>query len=149
MRSRNWIVALVLVVAVVAVATLAGHSKPSDTTGKRPVVAFGSRVGHTPSSATLRFTNGWSASSGAYSIAVYAGAQSTRARNGLLVIRRGRTGKEHLRSVVLPGAGAVTLLRPAPVQNETAAYNATLRFVTASGGTGTLNVADGKVSLQH
>jgi hypothetical protein len=146
MRGRNWLVAGLLLVVVIAAATLAGHSKPRPH-GRRPVVSFGAGVEQIPSSAILRYTDGWVASSGRRLIGVYAGAQSTRPTNGLLVIARFSGAQRHLQSVVMRGTGTVLLLKPSPPVDEDAAAHATLHFVTADGATGTLNVGTGKVSL--
>jgi hypothetical protein len=146
MRGRNWVVAGVLIVVVIAAATLAGHSKPRRH-GPRPVVSFGAGVEQIPSSAILRYTNGWVASSGLKLIGVYAGAQSSHPANGLVVIARVSGAQQHLQSIVLHETGTVLLLKPSPPADEDAAAHATLHFVTADGATGTLNVSTGKVSL--
>jgi hypothetical protein len=148
MHGRNWLVAGVLIVAVIAAATLAGHSKPR-ISGPHAVVAFGLRVpvGRLPSRTGLRLTNGWSASSATNFVGVYAGAQTSHPDNGLLVIARRSRGRQHSGSVVLHATGAVTLLKPAAAASESAADHAILRFVTASGASGALNVGTGKVSL--
>ncbi len=148
MRGRNWVVACVLIVGVIAAATLAGHSKPGRT-GPRPVVAFGVAVEQIPSPAMLRYTNGWVASSGPKLIGVYAGAQSVHPTNGLLVIARFSGGHQHLQSVVLHGSGPVTLLKPSPPADEDAAAHATLHFVTANGDNGSLDVGTGRATLHR
>ncbi|HEX3801680.1 MAG TPA: hypothetical protein VHV75_02460 [Solirubrobacteraceae bacterium] len=146
MRGRNWVVASVLIVGVIAAARLAGHPKPRRS-GPRPVVAFGARVEQIPSTAILRFTNGWVASSGLKLVGVYAGAQSIHPANGLLVIARFSGAHQRLQSIVLHGTGAATLLKPSPPPDEDAAAHEMLRFVTANGATGSLRVGTGKVSL--
>jgi hypothetical protein len=146
MRGRNWLVACVLIAAVIAAATFAGHSKPRRS-GPRPVVAFGATVEQIPSPAILRYTNGWVASSGLKLIGVYAGAESIHQTNGLLVIARFSGAHQQLQSVVLHGTGTAILLRPSAPADEHAAAHATLHFVTANGASGALNVGTGKVSL--
>lgn len=148
MRHRNWVVAGVLVVAVVAIGLIAGHGRQGGA--DRPRVSFGSQVQKLGATSQLIYTNGWVAASGRQSIGVYAGRQSFNPRNGLFVIvRRAGGGHQRLADVVVRGSGSVTLLRPAPPLNERAALTATLHFVTANGATGTLDLSGDRVSLSH
>ena len=147
MRGRNWVVAGVLVVVVIAAATLAGHSKPR---GPRPRIAFGAKVEQLGATGDLVYTNAWVAGSGTQFIGVYAGSQMFNRQNGLFVIlRQTRSAHQRISRVVVHGTGAVTLLRPAVPANEAAALTATLRFVTASGSSGTLDLSDDSVSLSR
>ena len=140
-----------LVVAVVAVGLLAGHSGANKPGALAPRVGFGANIQPPAASGGyLEYTNGWMAVSGDHLIGVYAGSEATRRQNGLLVIRRGVTNTPNgikKKTVVLHRAGAVTLLRPAPPATEDAAFQTTLHFVTANGATGTLNLATDKVTL--
>jgi hypothetical protein len=154
MRNRNWVLAGVLVLAVVAAGIIAGHGRQGAV--DRPRVSFGSRVSFASgvqklgATRQLIYTNGWVATTGQQSIGVYAGRQRLNPRNGLFVILR-QTGRGHQRraDVVVHGSGTVTLLRPAAPATEQAAYGATLHFVTANGGTGTLELGGAHVSLSH
>jgi hypothetical protein len=147
MRSRNWIVASVLIAAVIAAATLAGRSKPR---GPRPHVAFGAQVQPPGASgALLAYTNGWVATAGTRTVAVYAGSQAQDHGNGLLVIVRETHGAPRQKDIVLEGSGSLTLLRPARPVTESAAFGATVHFVTANGATGTLDLATDRYLLSR
>jgi hypothetical protein len=95
----------------------------------------------------LIYTNGWTATSGAQTVAVYAGRERFNQRNGLFVILRATSGRRRAASVVVHGSGEVTLLRPATPASEQSAFTETLHFVTANGGTGTLNLSGDRVSV--
>lgn len=144
-RRRNLIVAGVLVVAVIATALLAGkHS--GGPSGDSIQVRFGPSV--TPPPGKLTFTNGWVASLGHERVAVYAGSQLDHPRNGFLVDVVNVDGQPKRDATVrVAGSGALTLLRPDHFSTIQAAGQATLHFVTANGGTGTLNVSSDKVAL--
>jgi hypothetical protein len=142
-RHRNWFVVGVLVVVIVVVVVIAGGSR-----GPRPRVAFGAQV-HPVSRSTLNYTNGWTASVKARMIGVYAGSQRLNPRNGLLVVARLTSGHRRLRSFVLHSSGSVTLLKPSAPKSETDAFGATLRFVTANGATGVLDLSDDSAALSH
>jgi hypothetical protein len=144
---HNVIVAVVLVVAVILAALVAGRQRSGEG-GSRPAVAFGPQVQPTVAAA-VNYTNGWAASSGSALVGVYAGAQRANYRNGVLLIARVTGGHRHLRTLVLHGSGAVTLLRPPVPVSETAAFSATLHLVTASGSTGTLDLSGDGISLSH
>ncbi|HEX3615758.1 MAG TPA: hypothetical protein VHU61_04420 [Solirubrobacteraceae bacterium] len=148
-RYRAWIImAVVLVVAILAVTFAAGTKKGSVRgSGDVPSVSFGSRVPGLGASHRLMQTNGWVATSGAQAIGVYAGAQHSNQRNGLFLIVRRTGGRRRLASVVVRGSGAVTLLRPASPASQQAAFTETLRFVTANGGTGTLDLSGDRVAV--
>jgi hypothetical protein len=147
-RYRAWIImAVVLVVAILAVTFAAGTKKESVRgSGDVPSVSFGSRVQRLKASRLIR-TNGWVATSGTQAIGVYAGAEHSNQRNGLFLIVRRSGGRRRLASVVVRGSGAVTLLRPASPASQQAAFTETLRFVTANGGTGTLDLSGDHVAV--
>ena len=148
-RFRNVIVAVVLVVAVVAAGVLAGHSGSSQPGLQRPRVSFGAQVEQLGATSDLVYTNGWVASSGSHSIGVYSGSQRFDRRNGLFVILRQTANGSHqkLARVVVPGSGALTMLRPASPATEASAFRTTIHFVTANGGTGTLDLSNDRVTL--
>lgn len=153
---RGMIVGGVLVVVVIATALLAGHSGPYKGGSAKPNVSFGAHVQPPAgSNGRLPFTNGWIAagptkSNDSNAVAVYAASQPSNRQNGLLVIQR-ETGNGlqawKTRTILLRGSGALTLLRPAQPGTESEAFSATLHFVTASGGTGTLDLSDDRVTL--
>ncbi len=148
-RYRAAIVMSVLVLVVVLAVTFGKGSKNGSGSGGNgiPKVAFGAQVRQLGATAQLTYTNGWVATAGAQTIAVYAGREAASPRNGLLVIVR-RTGRHLSRtSVTVRGSGALTLLRPTPPASEQAAYSETLRFVTANGATGTLALNGDGVKL--
>lgn len=150
MRHRNWVLAGVLVLAVIAAGVLAGHGKGPNAGGAgQPRVSFGSQVQPLGATSDLVYTNGWVASLGTEAIGVYAGAQRSRRRDGLLVIMRNHASGQRIARLVVPGSGAVTLLRPARPTSEDAALQETLHFVTANGGTGTLELSGDRVALSH
>jgi hypothetical protein len=141
--NRGLIVPVVLVAVVVAAALGAGKSKQTRAAG--PVtVLFGTQFEQTPSAPGLDFINGWVV---ADDIAVYAGDQSSDSSNGLLVIVRTSSGKQRSRNIVLHGSGPVTLVRPSVPSTDSVAAAETLRFVTANGSLGRLDLSDDKVSL--
>lgn len=151
--GRALIVPVVLVVLVVAAALGAGRSKPTKSgqnlTGPRPTVAFGTQLEQIPSPAGLDYMNGWAASAGRRQIGVYVGSAASNHHNGVLSVARLTPGKQRFRSFVLHGSGPVTLLPPPRPVSEAAAWNQTIRFVTANGGAGTLDLATDKVTLSH
>jgi hypothetical protein len=144
--GRVWIVPFVLVVVVAAAALGAGKSKHARSSGAATVL-FGTRLEQTPSAAGLDFINGWVVRSTADDIAVYAGSQTSDSTNGLLVVVRTSGGKQRSRNVVVHGSGPVTLLRPSAPSTESVAAAETLRFVTANGSLGKLDLSDDKVVL--
>jgi hypothetical protein len=149
-RHRAWVMMGVLILALVAVGLSGIASKNKDGGGSsadRPQVVFGATVQEGPDASVLTYTNGWVATAGTASIAVYAGSQDFRRGNGVLVVLRTIEGRQTLRQLVLHGAGAVTLLRPPNAQTEAQAFQQTLRFVTASGQTGTLSLNGDRVLL--
>jgi len=151
-RHRAWVVMGVLVLALVAVGVTGLGAKKKVggvTSADRPRVVFGSAVTQAPPSSVLVLTNGWVATVGAISVAVYAGSQAAHHRNGLLVIALKTGSERRQRSVVVRGAGAITLLRPPTVDSEQAAEQATLHFVTANGDSGSLNLSNDRVSLTN
>ncbi len=143
LRHRSWLVATTLVVVIVAISLLAGRSRAH---GPRPAVSFGAQVRPAAGSG-LTYTNGWLAVSGSERVAVYAGREAADRGNGLLLIERSLGAQAGTRRVPIAGVGAVTLLRPAVPPTEAAALHAELRFVTASGASGTLYVATGHATL--
>jgi hypothetical protein len=144
--NRGLIVPVVLVFVVIAAALGAGKSKRA---GGSATVAFGTQFEQTPSAPGLDFINGWIVSSTTDDIAVYAGSQASDSTNGLLVIVRTSSGKQRSRNLVLRGSGPVTLLRPSAPSAESAAESETIRFVTASGSLGKLDLAKHKVFLSR
>jgi hypothetical protein len=142
--GRGLIVPVVLVVVVIVAALGAGKSRQ---TGGAATVAFGTQFAQTPSAPGLDFINGWVVSSATDDIAVYAGSQTSDSSNGLLVIIRTSSGKQKSHNVVLRGSGPVTLLRPPAPSAESAGARETIRFVTASGSLGKLDLANDKVFL--
>jgi hypothetical protein len=142
--NRGLIVPVVLVLVVIIAALGAGKHKRA---GGSATVAFGTQFEQTPSAAGLDFINGWVVSSTTDDIAVYAGSQTSDSTNGLLVITRTANGKPGSHNVVLRGRGPVTLLRPPDPSTESAAENETIRFVTASGSLGKLDLGNDKVFL--
>ncbi len=135
-----------MVGAVLVAGAIFGKSRQSGDV-RAPSVRFGAKVQPAASPGLIDHTNGWVATSGEEAIAVYAGSQAKRHTNGLLVIARTTHAGRRITERVLRDTGAVTLLRPAPSNTESAALTATLRFVTASGDTGTLNLAGDTVTL--
>ena len=148
MRNRSWVVAAVLVVVVVAAGLGLGKSKHPAGATARPTIAFGSRVQPMPAS-RLDYTNGWTASAGRELVGVYAGSERNRRDNGLLVIARSNGGGRRFKLVVLHGTGAITLLKPPRPPTESAAFQETLRFVTANGALGTLDLGDNSARVSH
>jgi hypothetical protein len=148
-RYRSLVLAGVLVAVVVATGLLAGRSGPNKPGTHRPRVSFGAQVEQLGATSDLVYTNGWVASSGTQAVGVYAGSQRFDRRNGLFVIMRqtGNSSRQKLTRVIVHGSGAVTMLRPAPPATQDAAFQTTLHFVTANGGTGTLDLSNDKVSL--
>jgi hypothetical protein len=148
-RYRAAVVMGVLVLVVVLAVTFGKGSKNGSGSGGNgiPKVEFGAQPPRLGTNAQLTYTNGWAASVGTQTIAVYAGREAANPRNGLLVIAR-RTGRRLRRtSVTVRGSGALTLLRPAAPASEQAAFGETLPFVTASGATGTLALNGDGVKL--
>jgi hypothetical protein len=146
MRGRNWLVATVLFVAVLAAAI--GFGKSKNSAGARaPTVRFGVSAGQPPIAAMLDETNGWVAQAGSERIAVYAGSQSSRPANGLVFIMRTLGGRTTARSIVLHGSGSVTLLRPPRFASESDALGGTLHFITANGGVGSVNLVNDHAAL--
>ena len=145
-RHRSWFVAAALVVCVVVFSLLFGHSK--HVGGDQPKVAFGAQVQQLGAASDLVYTNGWVATGGKHVIGVYAGSQRSNRRNGLFVIlrQRGNGSDQKITRVVVPGSGAVTMLRPTEPATESAAFQTAIRFITANGGTGTLDLSSGKVT---
>jgi hypothetical protein len=148
-RHRAWVVmAAVFVSAILAVALGKGTKNGAVRGGGDiPRVSFGSGVQKAGATSRLIYTNGWTATSGAEAIAVYAGRDRINQRNGLFVILRATAGRRRGATVVVRGSGSVTLLRPTTPDSEQAAFTATLHFVTANGGTGTLNLSGDRVSV--
>lgn len=146
-RRRSLVVAGVLVVAVIAAALIAGkqHGGPSVAAVH---VRFGPSV--QPAQHRLTLTNGWLAQAAHQEAAVYAGSQLGHPRNGLLITVVNVDGQPKRNAAILvAGAGALTLLRPADFNTIQAAGQATLHFVTASGRTGILDLSTGRVTLSH
>jgi hypothetical protein len=142
-RHRNWVVMLVLVVAAILVAAIGGRHKANSISVH---VRFGAAL-PAPATAAINLTNAWIATSGSDRTAVYAGSQARHPRNGLLIVSRDTARQKGLRTVsVLSGSGAVTLLRPPRFNSGEAASTATLRFITANGNTGTLNLSNNSVT---
>lgn len=147
-RYRAAIVMGVALIVVVLATVLFGKSRNSVGAGV-PRVAFGAQVGQLAAPSQLTYTNGWSATAGGDTVAVYAGAQSANRDNGLFVILRRSGRHQQLRSVTVHGSGSLTLLRPPSPNSEPAALTETLHFVTANGGTGTLGLSDDSVKLSR
>jgi hypothetical protein len=157
-RRRSLVVASVLVAAVIAAGLLAGRSGSNKGGPAPPRVSFGAHIqAPAGSNGGLAFNNGWIASGATKSddsnaVAVYAASQPSNRQNGLLLIQR-ETGNGlrpwRTRAITLRGSGALTLLRPADFNTIQAAGQATLHFVTASGGTGTLDLSTDKVTVSH
>jgi hypothetical protein len=146
-RYRSSVIMAVIVVVVIVAALVAGKHGGSGAGNVK--VTFGTRVQQLGAESDLVFTNGWVASSGGQDIGVYAGSDMSQRQDGLfLVLRRMRTGQK-LTRVVVRGSGAVTLLRPAAPATESAAFGATLHFVTANGATGTLSLSNESVALSR
>lgn len=144
-RYRNWVVSGVLIVVVIVAGIVAAGPKSS---GPRPRVSFGAQV-QPASGSTINHSNGWTAAIASRSIAVYAGSQKLAPRNGLLIVARIASGHRRLRTFVLHGSGAVTLLKPPAPKSEDDAFAATLRFVTANGATGVLDLSDDREALSR
>ncbi|MDE3130464.1 MAG: hypothetical protein KGL16_04875 [Acidobacteriota bacterium] len=145
-RYRNWALAAVLVAVVVLVTVLAAKQRPR---GPRPAVAFGAQVRQLGATRDLSYTNAWTATGGGREIAVYAGGERLNRRDGLFVILRRTRHRRQLARVVVRGSGSVTLLRPARPSTIAAAFGATLRFVTANGGTGMLALDSDRVLVNR
>jgi hypothetical protein len=146
-RYRSSVIMAVIVVVVIVTATVAGKRGGRATGNVK--VTFGTRAQRLGATSDLVYTNGWVASSGSQDIGVYAGSDTSRRQNGLfLILRRMRTDQK-LTRVVVRGSGAVTLLRPGAPATESAAFGATLHFVTANGATGTLSLSNDRVALSR
>jgi hypothetical protein len=142
-RHRNWVVMLVLVVVAVIVVVVAGHPKGNSGSVR---VRFGASL-QAPGRAGINLTNAWIATTGSDQIAVYAGSQAQHPRNGLLIVVRTTNHHTGPRTpMTLSGSGALTLLRPQRFSSAEAAATATLRFITANGNTGTLDLSSGRVT---
>lgn len=152
-RYRAWIVMGVALVAVVVVGVLSGHGKGQKGAAiDRPRVSFGFQVrqpGGGSDLGGLVYTNAWTVSSGAQTIGVYAGGQRSSRRNGLFVILRRSGHRQQRARIVVHGSGSLTLLRPAIPATEDAALVETLHFITASGGSGTLDLSSDSVKLSR
>ena len=148
-RYRAAIVMSLLVLVVVLAVTFGKGSRNAAGHGGSgiPRVVFGAQVPRHGATGRLSLTNGWSATTGAEMIAVYAGRAVAHPRDGLFVILRRSGGQRRLTSVTVRGSGALTLLRPAPPASEQGAFGETLRFVTANGATGTLALNGDGVKL--
>jgi hypothetical protein len=146
MRLGRGLIVPVVLVVVVMVAAL-GTGKKSRQSGGAATVTFGTQFEQTPSAPGLDFINGWAVSSSTDDIAVSAGSQTSDSTNGLLVIARTSSGKQKSHNVVLRGSGPLTLLRPPNPSAESVAARETIRFVTASGSLGKLDLANDKVFL--
>jgi hypothetical protein len=144
--NRNWLVAAVLVCAVIVAGLISHSSKQVESAGV-PSVQFGPTVKPAASPSLLDYTNGWAATIGNQAIGVYAGSHASNHTDGLFVIVRTNNDRQRTTQKLLHGSGAVTLLRPSPVKSQASAQGATLRFVTASGNTGTLNLSSDTVRL--
>lgn len=145
LRNRYWILWSVVVVVVIGTALVAGKGSGRGG-GQRPRVAFGVNV-RSGSVSDINAVNGWVAADTTDSIGVYAGSQKSAGHNGMLVIERISGTREHLKTLVTRGTGSLTLLRPAVPDSERAAAAATLRFVTANGAIGALDLATDRVSI--
>ena len=142
-RHRNWVVMIVLVVAAILLAAIAGRHTQNSVSVR---VRFGAAL-PAPARAGINLTNAWIATSGSDQTAVYAGSQTRHPRNGLLiVVRTTNRRKGPLTPMTLAGSGALTLLRPPRFSSAEAAATATLRFITANGNTGTLNLSSGRIT---
>ncbi len=153
-RNRNWVLAAVLVGAVVLAAAFGSRSKSTtDARAPGPQVHFGAHIQPPAGSdGSLQFNNGWIVASGTQAIAVYAGSAPGNRQNGLFLVQR-HSGNEaqprKTRTIVVHGSGALTLLRPPTPASESAASQTTLHFVTANGATGTLDLANDKLALSR
>jgi hypothetical protein len=147
-RYRSLVVAGTLVVAVIAAGLLAGKHGGGPS-GASVHARFGPLVRLPGTTGDLVYTNGWAVTSGAQLLGVYVGSQRSHRGNGLFMILRQTRGRRYMSRVVIRGSGAVTLLRPAQPDTESAARSETLHFVTASGSTGTLGLSTDKVTLSH
>jgi hypothetical protein len=146
-RYRSSVIMVVILAVVIVAATVAG--KHGGGAAGNVKVTFGTRVQQLGATNDLVYTNGWVAGSGSQDIGVYAGSETSGRQNGLfLVVRRMRAGQK-LTRVVVRGSGAVTLLRPGAPATESAAFSATLHFVTANGATGTLSLSNDRVALSR
>ena len=146
MGNRNWLVAAVLVCAVIVAGLISNISKPAQS-GRVPSVRFGPTVKPAASPSVLDYVNGWVATTGNQAIGVYTGSHASHHTDGLFVIVRTENDRQRTTHKLLRGSGAVTLLRPSPVESQAAAQGATLRFVTANGHTGTLNLSSDTIRL--
>jgi hypothetical protein len=144
-RYRAWIVMGVVLVAVILATTLAGR-QAGNSSGTSLRVRFGPLL-KPPARAQLAITNGWMVTSGSEQVAVYVGSQAHHPRNGLLIVTR-RPDRAPVGSagILISGSGALTLLRPPHFSSFQAANTATLRFLTASGNTDTLNLANNHIT---
>jgi hypothetical protein len=151
LRYRPWVVMSVLLAVVIVAAVAARRGTGAGGGPGRPHVTFGARVQKLGATSKLVYTNGWVVTSGGQSIGVYAGSQAFNHNNGLFVILRQTRGAhpQRLTTVVVRGSGPVTLLRPATPESEQLAFTETLHFVTANGGTGTLDLSGDSLSLSH
>ena len=142
-RHRNWVVMLVLVLVAIIVVIVGGRSKGNSGSVR---VRFGASL-KAPARAAINLTNAWIATTGSDQIAVYAGSQARHPRNGLLIVVRTTNRRKGPRTpMTLSGSGALTLLRPPRFSSAQAAATATLRFITANGGTGTLDLSNGRLT---
>jgi hypothetical protein len=150
-RYRAWVIMAVACLVTVLAVTLGGGTKHGGghSGGGVPSVSYGAQVAILGPARGRTYNNGWVVRSGRQAIAVYAGTEPSDPHNGLFVIVR-RTGA-HQRVVLLVarGSGSVTLLRPAAPPSEQAAFSATLHFITANGGSGTLSLAANSLSVSR
>ncbi len=146
LRHRNWIVVALMVAAVIT-ATLLLQKPAQNQSGAAPRTSFGATVAPPAYVGGLNATNGWVVVSRSQLIAVYAGSEAENHHNGRLVVVRRTGARRTVHSVAIRGSGAITLLRPAAVGSVSAAGNAQLRFVTAAGATGTIDLTTYRVSV--
>ncbi len=129
------------------VAGVISRSSKQAQSARAPSVQFGPRVEPAASPSLLDYTNGWVATTGNQAIGVYAGSHASNHADGLFVIVRTNDDRQRTTQKLLHGSGAVTLLRPSLVTSQAAAQGATLRFVTANGNIGTLNLSSDTIRL--
>lgn len=150
-RHRGWLVMLVVLVVVILAVVLGRRSAHHElATGQPAQTRFGPLVPLAPTVRGLAYTNGWmvAADTGRERLEVYAGSRAAHRDTGLLVIvRTDARGRRRTRTVMLRGSGPVMLVAPPAALTTTAAADATVRFLTASGRSGTLALASDRVTF--
>ena len=146
-RHQRWIVMLVFVLAAMLAALLAkGNNGRPGATGALVQVKFGRQLAPPGWVTGLEYINGWAGVSRSERVDVYAGSEARDHDNGLIVVVTTAGHRRRLHRLALQGAGPVTLLEAA-TERRPESSQPPLRFVTASGRTGSLDLTSDSVRL--